>query len=142
MTTIGKKKIYDRIQKMEEYLKYLKDISQNVTDEKQFISDFHFFGLAERYLQLSIQVIIDVVQMIVVEEGFNRPEDNQEAISLLYNKGIMSEKLASSLDGIVGFRNILVHEYGKIDHRKIYDYLRNEMDALDEFKKEVVRYLK
>ena len=141
MTTIGKNQIYNKLELLDEYLKYLEEVAKETKEEKIFVTDFHFFGLAERYLQLSIQVLIDTIQMIIVEEGFARPDDNQEAISLLHEQKILSGKLVLKLDGIVGFRNILVHEYGKVDHKRVYDYLQNELDTLQQFKKEIVKYL-
>ncbi|HBO16478.1 MAG: hypothetical protein UR69_C0003G0090 [Candidatus Moranbacteria bacterium GW2011_GWE2_35_2-] len=143
MTKIIKKKFFDKIQNLDEYIKYLEALAKETKKNKvAFVSDFHFFGLAERYLQLSIQTIIDLVQMIIIEEKFERPEENQEAISLLFEKKIISKKLASRLDGIVGFRNILVHEYGKIDKEKVYDYLQERIVDLKDFKKEILKLLK
>lgn len=34
---------------------------------------------------------------------------------------------------MVGFRNLLVHRYGKVDDSKVYDYLRKEIADLYEF---------
>ncbi len=142
MTPTTRNKIYDKMQQLDEYLKYLKKINKEVGSEKQFLSDFHYFGTAERYLQLSIQVVIDTVQLIIVDNKLERPEDNQEAISLLFEQKIISKKLIEQLDGIVGFRNILVYEYGKIDRKKVYAYLREKINSLSLFKREVLRYLK
>jgi len=142
MTIATKNKIYDKIQQLEEYLKYLRKINKEAGSEKQFLSDFYYFGTAERYLQLSIQIVIDTVQLVIVDSGLVRPEDNQEAISLLFEQKIISKKLVKQLDGIVGFRNILVHEYGKIDRRKVYKYLTEKIDSLSLFKSEILKYLK
>lgn len=143
MTKIIKKQFFDKIQNLDEYIKYLEKIAKETKNDKSgFLNDFHFFGSAERYLQLSIQVIIDLVQMIIIEEGFERPEENQEAISLLYNKRVISENIALRLDGIVGFRNILVHEYGRIDKEKVYDYLQEKITDIKDFKREILKYLK
>jgi len=142
MTIATKNKIYDKIQQLEEYLKYLRKINKEVGSEKQFLSDFYYFGTAERYLQLSIQIVIDTVQLVIVDSGLVRPEDNQDAISLLFEQKIISKKLVKQLDGIVGFRNILVHEYGKIDRRKVYKYLTEKIDSLSLFKSEILKYLK
>ena len=142
MTPTTRNKIYDKMQQLDEYLKYLRKINKEVGSEKQFLSDFHYFGTAERYLQLSIQVVIDTVQLIIVDNKLERPEDNQDAISLLFEQKIISKKLIEQLDGIVGFRNILVYEYGKIDRKKVYMYLREKIDSLSLFKREVLKYLK
>ena len=75
------------------------------------------------------------MQMIIIEMDFEKPEDNQETVSLLYNKKVISENLAGRLDGIVGFRNILVHEYGKIDKAKVYKHLQEEYVEIDKLKR-------
>ncbi|TSA44659.1 DUF86 domain-containing protein [bacterium] len=80
--------------------------------------------------------------MGIIEENLEKPEENQEAVSILYNQKIIPPKLAEKLDGIVGFRNILVHEYGKIDREKVYSYLQNRVDDIADFKKAILKYLK
>lgn len=143
MTDITRKQILDKIQNMDEYIDYLKHLAEETTGRKdEFLRDFHCFGLAERYLQLTIQTLIDIVQLVIIEEGMKRPDNNQEAVSLLYNEKIISESIASKLDGIVGFRNILVHEYGKIDRERVFEYLHGRTDDFVEFKREVLKYLK
>lgn len=143
MTKTIKKQFFDKIQNLDEYIGYLDEISKETKNNKAiFLSDFHFFGTTERYLQLSIQTMMDLVQMLIIEEGLERPEENQEAISLLYNNKIISKKLATSLDGIVGFRNILVHEYGKIDKEKVYYYLQEKIINIKNFRKEILKFLK
>ena len=135
-------KIFTKLQKLGEYIGYLEELSKNTKNDKgKFTSDFHFFGLTERYLQLSIQAIMDIVKLIIVEKDLERPDDNQESISVLFNNKIISKKLASRLDGIVGFRNILVHEYETIDKNKVYSYLQNNLDDLRLFEKEILSYL-
>ena len=79
---------------------------------------------------------------MIIEEAWEKPEDNQEAVSILFGKKIISENLASSLEGIAGFRNILVHEYGKIDRRRVYQYLLEKSELFKVFKKEVLNWLK
>jgi len=98
--------------------------------------------LAERYLQLSCQVLLDTLNLVIIEEAWEKPEDNQEAVSILFGKKIISENLASSLEGIAGFRNILVHEYGKIDRRRVYQYLLEKLELFQVFKKEILNWLK
>lgn len=143
MTLATRQKIQDKLENLNEYVNYLEELKGEVkADFDKFMNDFHLFGSAERYFQLSIQVIIDVVQLLIVEEGLPKPDDNQEAISLVYNKGIISDKLAEKLDGVVGFRNILVHEYGKIDKEEVYRNLQNNIDDLTDFKREISKFLK
>lgn len=53
----------------------------------------------------------------------------------------ISEKLVNNLIGIANFRNILVHEYDKIDREIIYEKLQNNLDDFKNFKKEILSFL-
>jgi len=127
---------------MDDYISYLLKLKEEIKNERQFMEDFHFFTSVERCFQISCQVIIDILNLIIIEEGIEKPEESREIISLLFNKGILSEDLAQRMNGVVGFRNILVHEYGKIDRKRIYKYLKEKIEDFQNFKKEIIRWLK
>ena len=132
-------KIISKLQKLDEYIKYLKEVQK--INKNQFVEDYHFFGLAERYLQLSIEILLDVGKLLIVIKGLKRPEENQEIFSALCDEKIISEKLADNLMGIANFRNILVHDYEKIDREIVYEKLRNNLDDFENFKKEIAGYV-
>jgi len=142
MTKITRQKIFDKIQQLDEYLSYLNQLRKEIKSEKAFLADFHFYGLAERYLQLSCQVIIDTLNLVIIEEGIEKPESGQEIVSFLFNKGVISQNLSSRLEGVVGFRNILVHEYGKIDRKRIYQFFMQKLEDFEAFKKEILKLTK
>lgn len=142
MTKTTRQKIFEKIQQLDEYLFYLIKLRQEIESEKAFLDDFHFYGLAERYLQLSCQVIIDTLNLVIIEEGIEKPESGQEIVTFVFNKGIISENLSSRLEGVVGFRNILVHEYGKINKKRIYKYLVEKLEDFDLFKREILNLIK
>ena len=142
MTSLTRQKILEKLENFKDYLEYLYQLQKEAKNEKMFLADFHLFGNTERYLQLSIQIIVDISHLIIIDLGLKRPEDNYEAISILFENKIISEKLAKKLTKMIGLRNILVHEYGKIDRKKIYKILKEQMGDLEEFKKQIIKFLK
>lgn len=80
--------------------------------------------------------------MIIVLKDLKRPEDNGDIISVLVGNKIISKKLSEKLIGIVNFRNILVHDYEKIDREIVYKKLQKNLDDFSDFKKNIVKYLK
>jgi len=141
MTRIALQKIFEKIQRLDEYLSYLNKLKKEIKSEKNFLADFHFFGLAERYLQLSCQAVIDIMNLLIIEKGLEKPDTGQEIVDFLFNKSVISEDLSFRLEGVVGFRNILVHEYGKIDHKRVYKYLQQKLKDFEIFKTEILRLL-
>lgn len=140
MSKAAYNKIIAKLGRLDEYLGYLKDIQK--VNKKSFLTDYHFYGLAERYLQLAIEIIIDTGKLIVVLENLKRPEDNGDIISVLADSKILSKKLREKLIGIVNFRNILVHDYEKIDREIVYLKLQKNLEDFLLFKKDIIKYMK
>jgi uncharacterized protein YutE (UPF0331/DUF86 family) len=76
------------------------------------------------------------------ERGLKIPAESREAVSILRKDRIISEKTASNLIKMIGMRNILVHEYGEIDNKKVYDILKNRLNDFERFEREMLKYLK
>lgn len=133
-------KIIAKFEKLDEYLKCLHEIQK--VNKKTFLADYHCYGLAERYLQLAIEVILDVGKLMIVYQNLRRPEDNQDIFVVLADKKILSSRLTEKFSGIAGFRNILVHDYEKIDREIVYEKLKKNLEYFKDFKKAVLKYLK
>lgn len=132
-------KIISKFSRLDEYLRYLKEIQK--VNKKTFTNDFHFFGLAERYLQLAIEVVMDIGKLLLVTEDLPRAENNSEIFGILVENKILPKSLLKRLDGITSFRNILVHDYEKIDREIVYGKLQNNLKDFIDFKKIVLKRL-
>lgn len=139
MSKIIFNKIIAKLERLDEYLLYLREIQK--VNKKSFIKDYHFYGLAERYLQLAIEVILDIGKLIILAKNFRKPEDNQEVFTILHENNIVSKNDLKNFSGIANFRNILVHDYEKIDREIIYKKLHDNIDDFTLFKKSVLRFL-
>ena len=84
MTSLARQKISRKLENLKEYRGYLRQLQEEVNSEEQFVADFHLFGNTERYLQLSIQAIIDSTHLVIIDLDLERPDDNYEAISILH----------------------------------------------------------
>mgnify|MGYP001586352750 CR=1 FL=1 len=140
MSKLTHNKIVSKLGKLDEYLGYLTEIQK--VNKESFISDYHLYGLAERYLQLSIEILLDTSKLLIAAEHLRQPNDNQDGFAVLVESKIISEELAGTLVGIAGFRNILVHEYENIDRALVYDRLIKRLDTFTNFQKEISQYLK
>lgn len=142
MSGLVKQKILEKLENFKQYLEYLHKLRDEARDEKVFLSDFHLFGNTERYLHLCIQIIIDISHLIIIDLGLKRPQDNYEAVFMLYENKIITSVLSKKLDKMIGLRNILVHEYGKIDEREIFSILKKNIKDLEEFKIQIIKFIK
>jgi uncharacterized protein YutE (UPF0331/DUF86 family) len=61
-------------------------------------------------------------------------------MKLAENK-ILPAPLSSRLEELVGFRNLLVHQYGRVDDSRSYSFLNMELKDFYEFIEIIDRYI-
>jgi uncharacterized protein YutE (UPF0331/DUF86 family) len=132
--------IQRRLDKLDEYGQILQELQ--ATSREQFVNDYRLYGLAERYLHLSIECLLDICNMLVSGLGLHKPERYQEAVDTLAEAGVLSQELIHQLAGVAGFRNILVHDYLDIDRGLVHQYLQEGLGYLEAFAQEVIRFLR
>ncbi len=140
MSKVIYNKIIAKLERLDEYLRYLNEIKK--ISKKSFINDFHFYGLAERYLQLAIEATMDIGKLLILAQNFKKPEDNEDIFIVLCDNKVISQKLAHNFLGIGNFRNILVHDYEKINRIIVHEKLQKNLTDFKEFRKAVLKYLK
>ena len=131
MSELDKELLRRKLEYLREYLDKLKEFSS--MQEAVFLGDHHNYGLAEHYLQQSIEVILDICRHIVIALELKTPEDSRALFGLLAGAGVLPTEFAQNNSNMSGFRNRLVHEYAEIDHKKVYEYLINYFPELEKF---------
>ena len=84
----------------------------------------------------AIEACVDVAQHVCASEGWGPPADNADAVRLLGDHGVITRDLAASLRRAVGFRNVLVHEYVRVDDA-VVDARLADLSDLEDFVRSV-----
>jgi uncharacterized protein YutE (UPF0331/DUF86 family) len=79
---------------------------------------------------------------IVSEEDLGVPGSVNEMFYMLQEEGVITEETTEKMVKAVGFRNLLVHEYGKIDLRRVYRIAREDIGDLMAFISEILKSLR
>ena len=66
-------------------------------------------------VQRSSQAIIDLALHIVSGKHLGMPNTSSDAFEILFTHNIISESSKKSMISMVGFRNLAIHEYQKIE---------------------------
>jgi uncharacterized protein YutE (UPF0331/DUF86 family) len=74
--------------------------------------------------------MIDVGNHIISERGYSKPETYADVFNVLRDKEVIQDDLFSEIDGMTSFRNLLVHDYVRIDRKQVYQLLKNRLSAL------------
>ena len=129
-------KIYLRIEALRQYVAVLEDL-KNISYE-DLKSDAVKRGAVERYLQLAIEACIDIAELIISDQRLVSPTTYKEAIYVLGKEKILDEEFAKKFSEAAGFRNILIHDYVKIDYKRLHSYLQNNLSDFHRFIKEIL----
>ena len=92
-------------------------------------------------LIVAIQACIDIASHIVAALGLRKPSGSRDLFAVLAEQGILSRELVSDMEGMVGFRNILTHEYWIVDFDRVYDGLQTDLQDFDQFREQILAFL-
>jgi uncharacterized protein YutE (UPF0331/DUF86 family) len=123
--------ITSKLRDLEAYIQQLRRFQSYSYDEVE--SDLHKAWAIEHGLQISIQIIIDVGNYILASIGENQVRDYTDVLSKLGQYNILPPQFAADIQGMAGFRNILVHRYAEVDLQKVYDVLQNRLDDFTKY---------
>jgi len=134
-----KEKVSEKLDNLREYVKYLEGYSTFTIEDLK--SDHTLRGAVERYLHLSAECVIDIAEMMISELGLRKPEEYKESIDILGEAGIIPADFAYYFSPVAGFRNILVHEYAKIDMEEVHRHLQKDLADFEKFSRYIADYL-
>lgn len=133
----------DRIlEKMDELEKYLRELDEYLPEEEEkYLNSGLIKRACERAFQLASENLLDICNLIISEKGFGIPTDSKDCIRKLEENGVISGSLSTRLEELVGFRNLLVHQYGRLDDSRAYSYLNMESKDFYEFIETIDKYI-
>jgi len=103
------------------------------TTEDEFRRTAALHDLAERYLHLAVESVLDLANHYISDAHLRTPDTNQDTFTCLEEAGELEPELAARLRAWAGFRNVLVHEYVAIDHDIAWQAIQHELGDLDRF---------
>jgi len=131
--------IENKISAVRKYLKILqryKKFSQEALEK-----NIDLRGALERYLYLVVQATIDLSEAMIAYKDLRKPTTMSEAFYILNEEKIISDKLTKAMIKMTGFRNIVTHDYEKLDYDIVYDVLQKGLKDIEKFLKEISSYI-
>ena len=89
-------------------------------------------------LQRAVQASIDLAAHIIADEGLGLPGSLREHFTLLAQNKIITEALCKNMIAMVGFRNIAVHEYQKLDEEILKSILQHNLQDFETYYREIL----
>jgi len=136
---VDQRKLSSRLSALESYLAELR--SFRAYSREQFIGEPALHHLAERYLHLACEAVLDIAQHVIADQGFTQATSYRNSVEVLQEEGLLEGDLSKRLQRWMGFRNVLVHLYLEIDHGRVYDAIQEDLGDLEAFAASMARFL-
>ncbi|MBW1986751.1 MAG: DUF86 domain-containing protein [Deltaproteobacteria bacterium] len=98
----------------------------------EFDQDPYLRDIVERNLEVAVQCCLDISHRIISLTQAPKPTDYYEALLKMGELGVIPLDFARNLAPLAGFRNILIHEYIRLDWDEVYSNLQ-QIDDLARF---------
>ncbi len=136
---VNQQLVQGRLQALDDYVSALRDLQKY--DVQALRASLEHRWSVERGLEISAECVLDIGGHIVASDRLGRPGDYTEVIDLLGQRGVLPEEFAREIRELAGFRNLLAHEYLKIDIERLHEFLQKAPAQFETFMDHVRRYM-
>lgn len=113
-------------------------IEKRNTDLRTFMRDIDRQESILFNLQMAIQNCIDIAAHIISEEGFGVAGSTNEMFYILEENGYIDTEMTEKMVKAVGFRNLIVHEYGKVELQQVFEVAQGNIEDLNEYLRSIL----
>ncbi|RMG41507.1 MAG: DUF86 domain-containing protein [Methanobacteriota archaeon] len=126
-----------KLDEADPFLKRLEEICSVPQDE--FLSSFDLQHLAERLIEIVAQIVIDI--FLHIHASDRTPETYGECIQSLHNRGAIDKGTSLRLRKLVQMRNLIVHQYGKIDYFLVQNACCSINADFSKFRQQILSFI-
>lgn len=130
--------VVSRLEHVEEYTSDLREMRG--MSKEEYVDDVVVQRAVERTFMNLIQACIDLAQHVRSAESLSPSGTSKEEIAALGNASVITEETQAKLEEAVGFRNLLAHRYGDVDHDVVYQVLHEDLHWFERFQREVAEW--
>jgi uncharacterized protein YutE (UPF0331/DUF86 family) len=81
-------------------------------------------------VQRACELCIDIANHLIKTKKLGLPQDSKDSFLLLPRAGLIDETMIAALRAMVGFRNILIHQYQMLDLDIMVEVVEHRLDDL------------
>lgn len=111
----------------------IKRAREELAASADFASDYTRQDAAILNIERACEAAIDIMNRIARLRSLGAPASTRDGFDRLVRGGVMAQPLADKLMRMVGFRNLAVHQYQKLDIAIVRAVIEKNLDDLLEF---------
>lgn len=126
------------INKLESIERCINRIKEEYEENPKNLDDYRRNDAIVLNLQRACENATDIAMYIISTRKLGIPQTKKEAFDLLKKASLISDELCKNMKGMIGFRNIAIHEYKQIDEEILQDVIENHLQDLIDFARQML----
>lgn len=130
------------LRKLADLDQYLSQVSEyrDITLER-YREDWKTQRIVERTLQMAIEVCVDIANHVIADRRLRIPMTYAEAFEVLGEAGLLGAAQRDAMIRMSKFRNVIVHDYARVDPAIVVRILREHLEDFSRFKTAVLGWI-
>ncbi len=104
-------------------------------------NDWKTQRIVERTLQIMIETCTDIASHIISDRGMRPPTTYADTFRILLENKIINPEMFATMEKMAKFRNVVVHQYEKVDAEIVIVILKRHLKDFDRFKDVILSYM-
>ncbi|MCC7430703.1 DUF86 domain-containing protein [bacterium] len=113
----------------EEYEGFEKEIETNFTKQDSIVLN----------IQRACELSIDLANHVIKQQKLEVPKSSRESFALLEKANFLSKSLSEKMQAMVGFRDVLVHDYQKLNPKILKSILEKHLQDFSDFTQSILK---
>ena len=136
---VERERLLAKLEEIDAYVRELRTVAPAGFDDYR---EARTKRACERLLQIAIEAVIDVCGMLVKGLRLGLPAEEDDLFEKLAAGGVIPVPMAGTLQRMRRFRNVLVHEYVRVDDALALDVIQHRLGDFEDFKRAVLAFLR
>lgn len=131
---MGSDVILNKIDTIERCINRIKEVYDNNPEN---LNDYTKQDSIILNIQRACEASIDLAMHVISEKKLGVPQSSRDGFDVLNKNNLIDDKLTKNLKAMVGFRNIAVHDYKKIEVKIVQMIIERHLEDF----KELIYYM-
>jgi len=128
-----------KMAQMDTYLGQVKEFSK--VSIAAYKNDWKTQRIVERTLQILIELCMDIANHIISDGKMRLPAGYADIFQVLMENRVIDKRLWSRMGKMAKFRNVVVHQYEKIDPAIVVSILHRNLADFEKYQKAIAKFL-
>ena len=128
----------EKLVRLREYTQLLEEHSGVSWDE--FNGNRLLYEALENLLRKAVESCLSIGELVIAANGWEEAQTYRDVFRVLTAHGVLANEELTIFERMAGFRNILIHEYDRVDKAAVFGLLKRRLEDFRRFARHITEF--